>query len=165
MIGTALGTAVAGALFGPALGALAADVGTEIGLQRGARRRGRARRLRRPHAGGRGARAPDLREVAETILSRPVLIATAFVAVPSVMFGAIEVLVPLRIDDLGGGHALIAAGFIAGAGLEAVLAPLAGRYSDRVGPARCPSWSGSASAPWRWWRSPSAQTLGVVWPA
>ena len=42
------------------------------------------------------------------------------------MFGAIEVLVPLRIDDLGGGHALIAAGFIAGAALEAVLAPIAG---------------------------------------
>ena len=31
------------------------------------------------------------------------------------MFGAVEVLVPLRVDDLGGGHALIAAGFIVGA--------------------------------------------------
>jgi MFS family permease len=49
------------------------------------------------------------------------------------MFGAIEVLVPLRIDALGGGHGVIAGGFIAGAGLEAVLAPIAGRYSDRVG--------------------------------
>ena len=38
------------------------------------------------------------------MLSRPVLTATAFVAVPSLMFGAIEVLVPLRIDELGGGH-------------------------------------------------------------
>ena len=65
------------------------------------------------------ARAPEeqgLREVAATILSRPVLTATAFVAVPSVMFGAIEVLVPLRIDALGGGHGVIAGGFIAGAG-------------------------------------------------
>jgi DHA1 family tetracycline resistance protein-like MFS transporter len=50
-----------------------------------------------------------------------------------VMFGAVEVLVPLQIADLGGGHALIAGGFIAGAALEAVLAPLAGGYSDRVG--------------------------------
>src|SRR6185312_484851 len=56
-----------------------------------------------------------------------------FVAVPSVMFGAIEVLVPLRIDSLGGGHGVIAAGFIGGAALEATLAPLAGRLSDRVG--------------------------------
>ena len=49
------------------------------------------------------------------------------------MFGAVEVLVPLQIADLGGGHALIAGGFIAGAALEAVLAPIAGRYSDRAG--------------------------------
>ena len=49
------------------------------------------------------------------------------------MFGAVEVLVPLQIADLGGGHVLIAGGFIAGAALEAVLAPIAGRYSDRAG--------------------------------
>ena len=59
--------------------------------------------------------------------------AIAFVAIPSMMFGVVEVLVPLRIDELGGGHALIAAGFIGAAALEAVLAPIAGRYSDRVG--------------------------------
>lgn len=49
------------------------------------------------------------------------------------MFGAIEVLVPLQIAEFGGGHALIAAGFIAGAALEGILAPLVGRYSDRAG--------------------------------
>ena len=49
------------------------------------------------------------------------------------MFGAMEVLVPLRIDELGGGHAVIAGGFVVGAALEAGLAPIAGRYSDRVG--------------------------------
>jgi MFS family permease len=37
------------------------------------------------------------------------------------------------MHEFGGGHALIAAGFIAGAALEAGLAPVAGRYSDRVG--------------------------------
>jgi MFS family permease len=74
-----------------------------------------------------------LREVGAIILSRPVLIATAFVAIPSLMFGVVEVLVPLRIDELGGGHVAIAGGFIAGAALEAGLAPVVGRYSDRVG--------------------------------
>ena len=49
------------------------------------------------------------------------------------MFGAVEVLVPLRINELGGGHVAIAAGFIAAAALEAVLSPAAGRFSDRVG--------------------------------
>jgi MFS family permease len=133
IIGAALGTAVAGALLGPALGAVAGEVGTElvfssvllitIGLAIAA---SRLPEMRVPERQG-------LREVAATLLSRPVLSAAAFVAVPSVMFGAIEVLVPLRIDDLGGDHLLIAAGFIAGALLEAGLAPVAGRMSDRVG--------------------------------
>jgi MFS family permease len=133
VIGSALGTAIAGALLGPALGAIAGAIGTEpvfssvlvitIVLSIA------ASRLPQPPA----PEQQSLREVMATLSSRPVLEAAAFVAVPSVMFGAIEVLVPLRIDALGGGHGVIAAGFIAGAGLEAMLAPLAGRISDRVG--------------------------------
>ena len=133
VIGTALGMAVAGALLGPALGALAAEVGTEpifsavlgvtMVLALFAARLPEAAPPERQH----------FHEVAEIILSRPVLLATAFVAVPSVMFGAVEVLAPLQIDHLGGGHALIAGGFIAGAAVEGVLAPVVGRYSDRTG--------------------------------
>ncbi|MBW8059897.1 MAG: MFS transporter, partial [Solirubrobacterales bacterium] len=133
VIGTVLGTAVAGALVGPVLGAVAAEVGTEavFGGVLGVAVLLAAFASRLPEA--RAPEEQELSEVAAAILSRPVLTATAFVAVPSLMFGAVEVLVPLRIDELGGGHALIAAGFIAGAGLEATLAPIAGRYSDRVG--------------------------------
>jgi MFS family permease len=133
IIGSALGTAIAGALLGPALGAIAGSVGTEavfgsvlliaIALAIA------ASRLPEPAA----LPQQSLGEVVEILLSRPLMEAAAFVAVPSVMFGAIEVLVPLRIDALGGGHLLIAAGFIVGAALEAMLAPLAGRISDRVG--------------------------------
>ncbi|HEX5983340.1 MAG TPA: MFS transporter [Solirubrobacterales bacterium] len=133
IIGSALGTAVAGALLGPALGAAAGSVGTELVF-------GSVLLItlllawiasKMPET-----RAPEeqsLREVMSTMVSRPVLNAATFVAVPSLMFGAIEVLVPLRIDELGGGHGLIAIGFIAGAALEAALAPFAGRISDRVG--------------------------------
>ncbi len=133
VIGTALGTAVAGALLGPALGALAATIGTEIVFSGVL---GVALVLvflaaRLPE--GEAPEPQDLRVVAETILSRPIVMGTAFVAIPSVMFGAVEVLAPLQIADLGGGHALIAGGFIVGAALEAVLAPLAGGYSDRAG--------------------------------
>jgi MFS family permease len=133
VIGTALGTAVAGALVGPILGALAAEVGTEevFGAVLGIAVALAAAASRLPEPGP-PERQP-LREVAETILTRPILTATAFVAIPSMMFGAVEVLVPLRIDELGGGHVAIAGGFIAGAALEAGLAPVAGRYSDRVG--------------------------------
>ncbi|HWM62918.1 MAG TPA: MFS transporter [Solirubrobacterales bacterium] len=133
VIGTALGTAIAGALIGPVIGSVAAEVGTEVvfGAVLGISIMLAAVAARLPEAG-----PPEwqpLSEVAATMLSRPILTATAFVAVPSLMFGAVEVLVPLRIDDLGGGHVLIAGGFIAGAALEASLAPIAGRYSDQVG--------------------------------
>lgn len=133
IIGTALGTAVAGALLGPALGAIAGSIGTEpvfssvlvitVLLSYAASRLEETNLPERQ----------SLREVVKTLLSRPLVESAVFVAVPSVMFGAIEVLIPLRINGLGGGHGLIAAGFIVGAGLEAVLAPVAGRLSDRVG--------------------------------
>lgn len=133
VIGTALGTAVAGALLGPALGALAAEIGTEVVFSAvlgvAAALALFASRLPEPQS----PEPQDLRDVVETIFSRPIVLATAFVAIPSVMFGTVEVLVPLQIAGLGGGHALIAGGFIAGAALEGVLAPIAGRYSDRVG--------------------------------
>jgi MFS family permease len=133
VIGTALGTAVAGALLGPALGALAASIGTGVvfGSVLGVSVALAYAAYRTPESG-----APEtqpLREILETLASRPVIDASIFVGIPSVMFGAIEVLVPLRIDSLGGGHGLIAIGFIAGAALEAVLAPIAGKMSDRVG--------------------------------
>src|SRR3954451_12130999 len=133
VIGTALGTAVAGALLGPALGALAAEVGTEAVFSGvlGVAIALAVFAARTPEA--QAAESQNLREVAETIFSRPIVLATTFVAIPSVMFGAVEVLVPLQIADLGGGHELIAGGFIAGAAREAVLAPMAGRYSDRAG--------------------------------
>jgi MFS family permease len=133
VIGTALGMAVAGALLGPALGALAAAVGTEpiFSAVLGVAVALALFAVRLPEAAP--PQRQDFHEVAEIILSRPVLLATAFVAVPSVMFGAVEVLAPLQIDHLGGGHVLIAGGFIAGAAVEGVLAPVVGRYSDRTG--------------------------------
>lgn len=133
VIGTALGTAVAGALIGPVLGATAAEIGT--GAVFGAvfgitvALAVAASRLPEPAP----PESQSVRHVVVTMASRPILTATAFVAVPSLMFGAVEVLVPLRIDELGGGHVAIAGGFIAAAAIEAVLAPVAGRYSDKVG--------------------------------
>jgi MFS family permease len=161
VIGTALGTAVAGALLGPALGALAASVGTELVfgsvLIVTAALAYAASRLPEAHV----PEHQKISDVVTTLLSRPVLDGAVFVAVPSVMFGAIEVLVPLRIDALGGGHGLIAAGFIAGAGLEAVLAPIAGRASDRVG-RRLPYVTGLTICAVAMIAIALAQTLGAV---
>ena len=133
VIGTALGTAVAGALLGPALGALAGSVGTEPVFSSVLLISFVLAFLawRMPESGT--PERQSLREVGQAMLRRSVVVAFIFVAVPSMMFGAIEVLVPLRIDELGGSHGVIAAGFIVGAALEAVLAPIAGRISDRSG--------------------------------
>ncbi len=161
VIGTVLGTAVAGALLGPILGAIAAEVGTEVvfGAVLGVALvlAGFAARLPAP---GQAEQQP-LREVAATILSRPILVATGFVAVPSLLFGTIEVLVPLRIDDLGGGHLAIAGGFVTGAAIEATLAPISGRYSDRVG-RRTPFVVGTAVCAVAMVGLAAAQALGPV---
>jgi MFS family permease len=134
MIGTALGAAVAGALVGPALGGLAAEVGPEavfasvvvfsavlIAIA-----------LRLPPPAAERDRQP-VSAALEALLRPQVARASFLVALPSMIFGVVAVVVPLRIDDLGGGAGVVAAGFIAGAALEAVIAPLAGRRSDRVG--------------------------------
>ena len=81
-----------------------------------------------------GREQPDsLPTVWASMRSGPVVRATLYVAAPSLMFGVFSVLVPLRIHELGGGAGLVAAGFAGGAGLEAIMAPLVGRLSDRVG--------------------------------
>ena len=133
VIGTALGAAVAGELLGPALGALAVEVGTEaifssvlvvvVALIAAA--------LRLPDVSGR--RQESFGRIWRAMTSRPVVVATGLVALPSILFGISIVLVPLRIDELGGGSALVAAAFAVGAGLESMLAPVMGRRSDRVG--------------------------------
>jgi MFS family permease len=133
VIGDVLGVAVAGSLFGPAVGALAESVGTKpvfasvlaitAALSLVALRIPERERAERQRLG----------EVKEAILSPPVLRATWYVAAPSAMFGVVEVLAPLRMDELGGSAGLVAAAFTAGAAVEAVLAPTVGRLSDRIG--------------------------------
>ncbi|MBS1862721.1 MAG: MFS transporter [Actinobacteria bacterium] len=133
VIGTALGSAVAGSLLGPALGAFAGLIGTEVvfsailalalGLALIA--------ARTPDTVVRGSQ--PLRDVLGCLIDRRVVEAAVFVSSPSLMFGAVDVLVPLRINSLGGGHALIAVGFIGGAAIESLLSPVAGRLADRVG--------------------------------
>lgn len=164
VIGTALGTAVAGALVGPILGALAVEIGTEavFGAVLGVAIVLAVLAARLPEAPP--AERQSLRDVATRIVSGPVLTATSFVAVPSLMFGAVEVLVPLRVAELGGGHVVIAGGFIAGAALEAGLAPLAGRFSDRAG-RRLPFVIGTAICACAMLGIAAAQALGPVFGA
>jgi MFS family permease len=65
------------------------------------------------------------------------------------------------MDALGGGHAAIAGAFIDGAALEATLAPLAGRISDRVG-RRLPYVVGLAVCALAMVAFAQVETLGLV---
>jgi predicted MFS family arabinose efflux permease len=133
MIGTAFGAAVAGALLGPVLGAAAEAVGrgpvfvavaaSGIGLAAWA--------LRVPPAVAHGTSTP--RELLGSLKHGRVAGGMALVMVPGLVFGTIGVLVPLRLDELGVGAAIIAATFLVAAGLESGVGPWVGRLSDRRG--------------------------------
>ncbi len=132
MIGTAMAAAIAGVLAGPALGAAADAVGrgpmfaavSVIGLGLIALTLTvEAPPREQTIVGGLGRAAG----------STAVRYGMVLILVPGLLFGAIEVLVPLELDDLGAGSGAIAAVFLLAAGLEAIVAPVAGRISDRRG--------------------------------
>jgi MFS family permease len=64
--------------------------------------------------------------------------------VPGLLFGTLAGLAPLRMDELGAGAAVIAGCFLVAAGLEAIVAPVVGRISDRRG-RRAPALAGLAA--------------------
>ena len=164
LIGSAMGVAIVGSLFGPVLGALAAELGPEavfssvgvvaVGLMVWALRT--PARLPSP--------PPRIGALIETVQDRTVQLGIWLMIMPGLMFGTLNVLGALRLDALGAGTAAIAACYLAASALEAVVAPVAGRVSDRRG-RRAPAIVGLASAavvmallPW----PDSAWQLGVL---
>jgi MFS family permease len=79
------------------------------------------------------AGVPPVRHVISAIGSRGVVFAGWLVALPAVFSGTFNVLVPLRMDELGAGGVAIGAAFLVAAGIEVFTAPLIGRFSDRRG--------------------------------
>lgn len=133
VVGTVISAAVVGELLGSPLGAIAHQVGTEIVFGSVAF-----------FALGLGLLALTIPQFSE-VERQPVREAiTAFrssnvprgmimLGGPSIAFGLMVVVAPLRMDDLGASPILIAAAFAAGSVAEAIVGPLIGRYSDRVG--------------------------------
>ena len=132
-IGTALAAAVAGALFGPVLGAAAGALGQEpvfgavavvgVGLMVFSLRM----EAQQPEGDSR------LSTLIGSLGDRRVAAGMWLTTLPGVLFGTVAVLGPLRLDELGAGAAAIAAAFLTAAALEAVVAPMIGRLSDRRG--------------------------------
>src|SRR5829696_2377543 len=131
-IGKALSAALFGLLLGPALGALAREIGPEgpftavgvlgLGLMVAA--------LRMP--------APAVpvavdRPLARALRHGVVRFGMVVVMVPALVFGVIEVLVPLELDRLGATSIAIAAVFLVASAIEAGVQLLAGKATDRHG--------------------------------
>jgi MFS family permease len=135
LIGTAFGAAVGGALLGPVLGAAARGAGPEpvfagvavlgVALMAWTASESAAAAERSAHTG----LLPALRR-------RLVLAGLAMIVLVGLFFGVVEVLVPLRLDDLGASGPAIGGVFLASAAIQAVTSPVIGRYSDRRGPER-----------------------------
>ena len=135
LIGAALGVAIGGVLFGPVLGgaAVALGRGPVFGAVAVAGLGLIALTLRLPAPpparAGRSARS----KLVAVIGAPGVRVGMALILIPGMVFGAIDVLLPLRLDELGAGAGAIAAVFLIAALTEATVAPVAGRISDRYG--------------------------------
>src|SRR3954470_21764786 len=134
LIGSAMGAAIAGALLGPVIGVAADLAGFEVvfcsiaaigvGLM--------VWTVRMPAAAPLGD--GSLRGLAGALRNDQVRTGLLLVTVPGLLFGTLSVLGPLRLDELGAATAAIGAIWLMSAALEAVVSPLAGRFSDRRGP-------------------------------
>ncbi len=131
MIGSALSAAVFGLLLGPVLGAVARGVGPEVPFSLigvvGVVVMWLALREPAPDVVGRD------RPLGGALREPFVVGGLALVVVAALAFGAIDVLVPLRLDALGAGGAAIGAVFLVAAGVEAVGQAWVGRVVDRRG--------------------------------
>lgn len=133
MIGTAMGAGIAGALFGPVLG-VAADLTSYalvfcgvgvvgVGLMVWTARTPGAE----PVGDG------SFRALFGALSNGEVRVGLLLVTIPGLLFGTLSVLGPLRMDELGAASAAIGATWLLAAGFEAIVSPLAGRFSDRRG--------------------------------
>ncbi len=133
MIGTALGAAVGGALFGPVVGAIADVVGTGPAFASAAAAGGVLMVVAFTVPAPRGAVPQGLREAFAAVRERRLGAGLWLTTLAGLAFGVIDVLAPLRMARLGITALVIAGTFLASAGVEAALAPVAGRAADRRG--------------------------------
>jgi len=140
LIGTAMGAAVGGALFGPVVGAIADTIGTGPAFASAAVAGGLLMVVAFFVPAPREAVPQGLREAFTAVRDRRLAVGLWLTMLAGLALGVIDVLAPLRMASLGVTALLIAGTFLASAGVEAALSPVAGRAADRRGaivPIRC----------------------------
>jgi MFS family permease len=134
LIGSAMGAAVGGALLGPVVGAVASHVGTGPAFSAAAVAGGilmiASFAVERPSR----AEPQQLRQAWPAFRDLHVSAGLWLTMLAGLAFGVIDVLAPLRLGRLGVSATLIGLTFLASAAIEASLAPVTGRLSDKRGP-------------------------------
>jgi MFS family permease len=131
VMGQALGTSIAGALFGPAVGALASATGRGVLFCVLAAITSLLLIPIRALPDHRDSSQQPVTDVLR-LLHRPALAGAMWLMVlPAIVSGVFNVLGPLRLHELGGGAGVIGLTFLVAAGIEALISPVAGHYSDR----------------------------------
>ena len=133
LIGSALGAAIVGVLFGPVLGGAATVVSQEVVFSGVSVVATALAIWAWTTPGVPPEPSPGLPAMLRALGRPDVLAGFWLFSLPAVFAGALEVLVPLHLDDLGASGAAVGAIFLVAAAFEAVISPLAGRLSDRHG--------------------------------
>jgi MFS family permease len=133
LIGSAIGAAIVGVMLGPALGGAATVASPEAVFSAVALLACGLAVWASTMPGIEPEPGPVIGPMLRALRQRPVLSGFWLFCLPAVFAGVIEVLGPLRLDELGASGVAIGAIFLAMAAAEALVSPLAGRVSDRRG--------------------------------
>ncbi len=133
LIGAALSAAIVGVLLGPVLGGAATVLSPEAVFSSVAVVAAGLAAWAWSMPGVEPEASPGIRAMLRALGRPAVLLGFWIFTIPALFSGVVEVLVPLRLDDLGVTGATIGAVFLVSAAVEAVVSPLAGRASDRAG--------------------------------
>src|ERR671924_1198662 len=133
LIGSALAAAIVGVLLGPVLGGAASVLSPEAVFSAVAVVAAALATWASTMPGVAPEEGSTLRVLGQAFRRGAVLAGFWLFTLPAVFAGVIEVLAPLRLDELGARGAAIGGGFLVAAGVEAALSPVAGRGSGPPG--------------------------------
>jgi MFS family permease len=132
-IGTAMATAIVGALFGPVLGGIASVVGQGPAFgAAGLIAIALAVWAALTHAPPR-TRPQPIAVFVRAVRNPRIVTSVWLVLLPAMLFGTLAVLAPLRLEELGLTAVAIGSLWLGMAAFEAVINPVIGRISDRIG--------------------------------